>query len=131
MEDGSGVGRADRQREVRASSHQVALQQAHEALDRGHPGAYDSRDAFNAMFPPSSPLGPDDTEDDTSMTGPGHFTPARPRSVSDQQKRASATDDDWAAVDEFEQYRDAFRLPTLTKPMAGTVTASTPAPMSR
>ena len=109
------AARVEAQREVRAHSHQTALRQAHEALDRGHVGSY-SADDFAKLFPPTSPIGPDD-EDDTSMTGPGHFTPTRPPAVSNQQKRASAgmwpastgmTDEDWAAVDEFEQYRHTF-----------------------
>lgn len=79
--------RAAARREVTAHSHAQALQDAHDALDRGHPANYSSDD-FARVFPPSAPLGPD--EDDTSMTGPGHFAPPPRRQVSDQQKRASA-----------------------------------------
>lgn len=73
--------------EVSAHSHQQALRDAHEALDRGHQANY-GPDEFAKMFPPSAPLGSDD--DDPDETGPGAFTPGRKRQVSDIQQRAAA-----------------------------------------
>lgn len=74
-----------RQRDVRAHSNAQALKQAHDALDRGHPANY-SDDEFSGLFNPSTPLGPDD--DDTSMTGPGHFTPPIKRPVQQSEQSA-------------------------------------------
>lgn len=81
--------------QVSAHSHQQALQNAHQALDTGHGALYlsEAEKSRQSMFPPRSPLGPpedDEDEDDTGMTGPGHFAPALKRRVIDQQKRASA-----------------------------------------
>jgi hypothetical protein len=72
--------------EVSAHSHQQALRDAHDALDRGHQANY-GPDEFSKMFPPSAPLGSDDDPDET---GPGAFTPGRKRQVSDIQQRAAA-----------------------------------------
>jgi hypothetical protein len=79
------------ERSVTAHSHQQALQDAHQALDRGHKANY-SDNEFAHLFPPGAPLSPDDDEDDPeSETGPGgHFAPPQKQRVTDKQKRASA-----------------------------------------
>lgn len=83
--------------QVRAHSNAQALQQAHDALDRGHPASYQG-DEFSSLFPPSGPnaLGPAEDDDD-NPAGPGHFTPARKALV----QRASAGEP-LTEADEFE-----------------------------
>jgi hypothetical protein len=79
------------ERRVTAHSHAQALQDAHDALNRGHKANY-SDSEFAHLFPPHAPLGPDDDEDDPeSPTGPGgHYVPPSKSKVIDKQKRASA-----------------------------------------
>lgn len=94
-------------REVMAHSNAQALQQAHDALDRGHPGAY-SEDEFTGLFPPSAPLGHAE-EPKTSLIYPGEQQGRRDRSsvTWDGYTRASASTYDGLTDDE-KQWRALF-----------------------
>lgn len=84
-------------RDFAAHSNAQALQQAHDALDRGHPASYG--DEFSKMFPPSSPLGAPVDDDDT---GTGHYTPRKtslifPGEGQGQRNRPSVTWDGYVS----------------------------------
>lgn len=64
---------SERVMNVLAHSHQTALQQAHQALDRGHAANY-APDEFAALFPPGAKLGPAEEDD------PGPH-PSRPHPI--------------------------------------------------
>lgn len=88
-----------RHRDISAHSHAQALQDAHQALDRGHKANY-SDDEFAHLFPPGAkPLDPDDDEDQDITL------PNKPK-VFDKEKRASA----------FEPYSDEELFRALYPP---------------
>lgn len=74
------------ERHVMAHSHQTALKQAHEALDRGHKASYPASQ-YARLFPPSAPYTPDDDEDLDEDHG---FAPRRKPKVTDSETRAAA-----------------------------------------
>lgn len=77
---------------ITAHSHQQALKQAHEALDRGHPASY-SEDEFARLFNPGSkggPLGPDDEEE-------GHVVAPRSRGIVQQGDGTRASWDGYSS----------------------------------
>jgi hypothetical protein len=90
--------------EIRAHSHQQALRDAHNALDRGHPASYPD-DEFAKLFNPASkdgPLAPDDEDDADNPTGPGgHQQIRRPPTVSDQQKRRASAHEPYTDAELF------------------------------
>jgi hypothetical protein len=93
-----------RQQEIRAHSHQQALQQAHDSLDRGHPATYysEAERKRQGLFNPRDPLGPpqdgEDEDDPGSLTGPGgHYAPSK-RSLAypgEDQGRANRSPVTW------------------------------------
>ena len=96
-----GAETARKMMEVRAHSHQQALKDAHDALDRGHAANYEP-DEFAKLFPPTGPnrLGPPDDDEDE----PGHLALPNNSKVYDKEKRASA----YAPYTDDELFRGLF-----------------------
>lgn len=84
-----GAETARKMMEVRAHSHQQALKDAHQALDRGHAANYPP-DEFAKLFPPSDQSPPDDEDE------PGHVALPNNSKVSNQQRASAPVDAEFA-----------------------------------
>lgn len=108
-----------RQRDVRAHTHAQALQEAHDALNRGHKGSY-TTDEFSALFPPSAPLGqPEDDDADA----PAHFALPNKSKITDSEKRAAA----YPPLSEDDEFRALFGRAPKPGELDDDVAASSPA----